>query len=94
MSKNPIFIPMWIETLILLEQGLDLLEISKIMWATYSHIHAIAKNFEELGWVIKEKIGRKNHYTFTESGKEVFFSCNIFMNSARNFIEPRGKKYE
>jgi len=90
--KNPIYIPMWVETVILMEQDLDLLEISKVMWATYSHIHHIAKKFEELNWVTKEKIGRKNKYTFTEKGKVVAHNCKIFLNEMRNYIELRGKR--
>jgi len=82
---------MWVETMILMKQGHGLLETSKIMWATYSHIHHIAKNFEEFGWVIKEKIGRKNKYTFTEEGEEVVKACEIFLHSTRKYIEPRGK---
>lgn len=90
--KNPIIVPMWVETMILMKQGHGLLEISKIMWATYSHIHNIAKNVELYGWVTKEKVGRTNKYTFTEKGDEVVKACEIFLYSTRKYIEPRGKK--
>ena len=90
--KNPIYVPMWIETLMLIRRDIDLLEISKIMWGTYSHIHHIAKKFEELGWVTKEKIGRKNKYTFTEEGNEVVQACQVFIWATKNYIELKGKK--
>lgn len=86
---TPVYIPIWIELIVLMKQGNTEIKASKLLDATYSHIHKLAKMFEENKWVVKKKVGRINKFTFTEEGNKIANACGMFITECYPYIPKR-----
>lgn len=90
--RRRIYVPIWIELIVLLRQGKSAIKSSNILWSTYSHIHNLTKEFEENNWVTKEKKGRVNKFTFTPEGNKVADACEQLLNVSYEFVKKRKKR--
>ncbi len=80
-----IFIPVWMEMLVLMKKGLNMHQISVKMNRTYAHIHNLKKEFEVKNWIVDVGLrGRERIYTWTDIGNEVVYACKNFLET---FVE-------
>ena len=91
-DKTAMFLPMWIEFLVLLKQGKTAIKSSNLLWSTYSHLHKLGKQFAEIGWLTIEKVGRVNEYTFTEEGLKVAEACEKLITVAYPYMKKKKGK--
>ena len=90
-NNKGMFLPLWINTLVLLKQGQSAHKITYILGTSYSHIHILTKQFVKNGWVIKEKVGRINTYKFTKEGNKVVKACEKLINVSHKYMNKRGR---
>ena len=87
------FLPLWVELIVLLRQGKSSIKASNLLWSTYSHIHKLTTEFENNGWVVKTKEGRVNKFEFTEEGNKVADACEKLLTVSYEYMKnKRGKK--
>lgn len=58
-------------------------EIAKDINTTYSYVHKIIKNLEDMNLIQSKKIGRTVFFYHTEKGKEIGNSCKNLVNFIR-----------
>ena len=76
MRDHKIYLPCWVYFLSELESDNNCSSsISKKCDVTYSHTTNVLSNMVELGWLNKEKHGRRVLYTLTKCGKELSVRC-------------------
>lgn len=77
-----IYVPVWIEALICLKEGLNTNQISAKLNITYSHIHKIKNNFIDKKWIVLDKkMGRENIFIWTIKGSEMYIACREFLKT-------------
>jgi len=82
--KNLIYLPFWIETLTLLQEGYNTNQISNKLNITYSHIHHIKNEFIKKKWIVfGEKQGRENTFIWTQTGFQMYVVCNNLLNKVK-----------
>lgn len=77
------YIPHWMKVLAHAENP-NMLDISKKADITYSHVFQIARAFEKVGYVTREKIGRERKMKLTEKGERIRGLCLEFIKETEN----------
>jgi len=77
-----IFIPVWMEMLVLMKQGYNMHQISGMLCRTYSHIHKLKKAFLDKKWIVdKGRDGRERIIDWTDTGNEIVYACKNFLET-------------
>lgn len=80
MRDNKINLPCWVYFLADLDKDHNYASnISRKCDITYSHTVNVLSGMEILGWINKEKQGRRAIYTLTKTGKELSIHCTTLL---------------
>ena len=53
------------------ERHICISDVAKKVGVFFSHAHNITKELEKLNFIIKQRVGRKNHIILTKQGEEI-----------------------
>lgn len=88
MVKGKIYLPYFIDALVLMDSGMSLMDITHYQRCTYAYLHGLFKDFVKKGLVIdKGKIGRKKHYELTEKGRELKDVCEELIILTKGILD-------